>query len=235
MQRYSVIEDKNQREIVLLRGKGCRYKQCTFCDYHFDASTDENANLEINREALSKVTGRYSVLEVINSGSFCELDESTMALVVETCSKHAIKTVHFECHWLYRNLVADLRKRFAEVGTEVRVKTGVETFDADYREGVMKKGIRERNPEKISEGFDECCLLFGLPGQTVESMLNDIETGLKLFKRVCVNIMVENSAPLKPDESVRLAFVEEVMPRYIENPRVDILLNNTDFGVGSKE
>ena len=215
MQRYSVIEDKNQREIVLLRGKGCRYKQCTFCDYHFDASTDENANLEINREALSKVTGRYSVLEVINSGSFCELDESTMALVVETCSKHAIKTVHFECHWLYRNLVADLRKRFGE--------------------GVMKKGIRERNPGKISEGFDECCLLFGLPGQTVESMQNDIETGLKLFKRVCVNIMVENSAPLKPDESVRLAFVEEVMPRYIENPRVDILLNNTDFGVGSKE
>lgn len=235
MQRYSVIEDKNPREIVLLRGKGCRYKRCTFCDYHFDASTDENANLEINREAISNVTGRFSVLEVINSGSFCELDDSTMELIIDTCRTHDIKTIHFECHWLYRHYIPELRRRFAEVGTTVRIKTGVETFDAEYRENVMKKGIRESDPHKISDGFDECCLLFGLPGQSVESMTNDIETGLRLFKRVCVNIMVENSAPLKPDNDVRTAFIKEVLPLYVNNARVDILLNNTDFGVGTKE
>lgn len=74
MQRYSVISDKNPGEIVLLRGKGCRYKRCAFCDYHEDESQNEQENYLINVKALSQVTGKYKVLEVINSGSFCELE-----------------------------------------------------------------------------------------------------------------------------------------------------------------
>ncbi len=233
MQRYSIIRDKNPREIVLLRGRGCRYRRCAFCDYHEDASPDDSANYEVNKQALSCVTGEYGVLEVINSGSFCELDDCTMSHIVDTCCNKAIKVIHFECHWLYRNYIPALRERFADAGVEVRVKTGIETFDAAYRESVMKKGIREKNPEALSRDFDECCLLFGLSGQTVDSMRNDIETGLKYFSRVCVNIMVENSAPLKPNDAVRNMFVRDVYPHYCDNPRIDILLHNTDFGVGS--
>ena len=44
---------------------------------------------------------------------------------------------------------------------------------------------------------DEVCLLFGLTGQTLNSMKKDIETGLSLFERVCINIMVENSTKTK--------------------------------------
>ena len=234
MQRYSVIKDKNPREIVLLRGRGCAYKRCAFCDYHADASLCEAENLEINREALSQVTGQYGVLEVINSGSFCELDASVIDLVLETCKTRGIKQLHFECHWLYRRHVSTIRSRFAEVGVTLKIKTGIETFDADYRERVMLKGIKETDPERLSECFDECCLLFGLPGQTVESMKHDVETGLRWFERVCVNIMVENSAPLQPDNAVREAFMREVYPLYKDNKRVDILLNNTDFGVGNQ-
>lgn len=235
MQRYSVIETKNPREIVLLRGRGCRYKRCTFCDYHEDASNDEAANLVVNREALSMVTGRYGVLEVINSGSFCELDNSTLSLIVDTCRERNIKTIHFECHWLYRNYIPELRERFEKIGVNVKIKTGIETFDADYRENIMKKGVRESSPEVLSKDFNECCLLFGLPGQTTESMLLDVETGLKYFERVCVNIMVANSASLQPDEAVKQKFLQEVYPLYKENPRVDILLENTDFGVGIQD
>ena len=232
MQRYSVIKEKNPREIVLLRGKGCRYKRCAFCDYHDDASADETENFAINKTALSCVTGEYGVLEVINSGSFCELEDNTMCLIEEVCVAKSIKIVHFECHWLYRNLIPALRKRFAKIGVSLKIKTGIETFDIDYRERVMLKGIRESNPERLSEGFDECCLLFGLPQQTKNSMIADVETGLHWFSRVCVNIMVENSAPLKPDNAVRELFIKEVYPKYKDNPRVDILLHNTDFGVG---
>lgn len=235
MQRYSVIKDKNPREIVLLRGRGCRYKRCAFCDYHEDASPDEQENLRINAEALSQVTGVHGVLEVINSGSFSELEESTMNAIVDVCRLREIKVVHFECHWLYRNYVPRLRECFAEIGTVVKVKTGIETFDSEYREKVMLKGIRETDPEKLSEDFDECCLLFGLSGQDADSMINDVETGLKYFGRVCVNIMVENSASLKPDYNVREIFMKEVYPKYTDNPRVDVLLHNTDFGVGTKE
>lgn len=38
--RISVIPDKNPREMVMLRGCGCKWKKCRFCDYHMDASPD---------------------------------------------------------------------------------------------------------------------------------------------------------------------------------------------------
>ena len=227
MQRYSVITEKNPREIVLLRGQGCRYRRCAFC-----ASCDEQANLKINTEALSQVTGQYGTLEVVNSGSFCELDGSTMKAIIATCAAKNISAIHFECHWLYRKFIPALREAFAQVGTKVKMKIGVESFNWSYREETMKKGIKESDPAKIAQGFNECCLLFGLPGQTYESMMEDIETGLKHFERICVNIMVENKAPLQPSEEVRQIFVNRIYPLYKDNPRVDILLHNTDFGVG---
>ena len=232
MQRYSIITEKNPREIVLLRGQGCRYRRCAFCDYHDDASCDEHANLEVNTEALSHVTGQFGCLEIVNSGSFCELDGSTMRAIMAVCVARKITTVHFECHWLYRRHIAALRLAFAEIGVNVKMKIGVETFDAEYRENIMLKGMKETDPAKIAEVFNECCLLFGLPGQTVKSMKADIEIGLRHFERICVNIMVENTAPLQPSESVRQMFMNDVYPLYKDNQRVDILLHNTDFGVG---
>lgn len=235
MQRYSVIQGKNSREIVLLRGTGCRYRRCAFCDYHQDASKNEAENLTVNRRALAQVKGTFGVLEVINSGSFGELEDSTMNEILSVCRNKKIRTVHFECHYLYRHAIPALRERFMAIGVTVKVKQGVETFDADYREKVMKKGIPETDPLLIAKDFDECCLLFGLSGQTAESMKRDIETGLSYFERVCVNVMTENSAELKPDETVRRIFIEEVYPVYRSCDRVDILLHNTDFGVGGEE
>ncbi|MEE1281912.1 MAG: radical SAM protein, partial [Acutalibacteraceae bacterium] len=87
--------------------------------------------------------------------------------------------------------------------------------------------------QNITEYADEVCLLFGLTGQTEESMLNDIETGLKYFDRVCVNIMTPNTTKVKPDTAVISVFKNKVAKKYINNSRVDILFENTDFGVGS--
>lgn len=235
MIRYSIIHEKNPREILLLRGTGCRWRRCAFCDYHLDCSSDEKENLSLNRAVMAEVTGIYHHLEVINSGSFPELGETVLQELVELCRKKKIQTLHFECHYLYRDEVPAWRDAFAKVGTALKIKTGVETFDADFRECILKKGITERNPSKIAGPFDECCLLFGLEGQTVESMKKDIETGLTYFERVCVNIFVENQTRIKPDPHVIKAFIKEVMPFYIDNKRVDILLNNTDFGVGGEE
>lgn len=79
---------------------------------------------------------------------------------------------------------------------------------------------------------DEANLLFGLTGQTAESMARDMELGLAHFRRLCVNIMCENSTNIQPDRAVIGAFLRELYPRYKDDPRVDILLCNTDFGVG---
>ena len=108
----------------------------------------------------------------------------------------------------------------------------LETFDMDFRENVLIKGIDEAKPEKIAREFDEVCLLFGIAGQTEESMRFDIETGLKYFERVCVNIMVENGTRIKPSPEVTDIFRNKIYADYIDNDRVDILMENTDFGVG---
>ena len=232
MQRYSVITEKNPREILLLRGSGCKWRKCAFCDYHLDFSKDEAANFALNSEVINQVTGEFGKLEVINSGSFRDLDENTLAAICRKCTEKGIYQIHFECHWMHRGEIPALRKRFKEIGVDVKIKIGVETFNRDFRENILKKGIDESDPEIIAENFDEVCLLFGISGQTVDSMINDIETGLAHFRRVCVNIMCENSTRISPDGDVINAFVREVMPKYIHSPRVDILMENTDFGVG---
>lgn len=233
--RYALISEKNPREIVLLRGSGCKWRRCRFCDYHLDFSRDEAANLALNRQVLSEVTGRYGRLEAINSGSFTDLDDGTMGELARVCAEKGIGALHVECHWRDRKAIPALRARFAAQGTEVRVKIGVETFDARFRECYLDKGIDEHDPAVISTAFDECCLLAGLPGQTAGSMMRDIETGLRYFDRVCVNVMTENSAPVQPDPEVKGIFIREVAPRWENDPRVDILLHNTDFGVGGRE
>ena len=233
MNRYSVIKDKNPREIVLLRGFGCGWLKCRFCDYHLDCSKDADDNFRLNSKVLANVNGEYSRLEVINSGSYFELDEKTQLQIEQTCIVRGIKTLHVESHWLYRGRVQHLRKRMAEKGIVLKVKIGVETFDYNYREQQLQKGIDEANPEKIAQEFDDCCLLFGLTGQTEQSMLRDLELGLEFFGRVCINIMCENTSAIKPNPDVIGLFCEKILPLCRDNPRVDALLDNLDFGVGN--
>ena len=230
MDRYSKILTKRKREIVLLRGSGCVYKRCLFCDYHLDKCSDDAQNFALNSEVLSNVTGEFSNLEVINSGSVFELDKDTLALIKQICLDKNIKTVHFESHYLYRDRIDGLRTYFDNC--DVKMKLGLETFDYDLRERVLLKGIPERAPEIISHNFDEANFLFGISGQSVESMLRDIALGLENFERICINVMCENSTSVKPDKSVIADFVEHIYPLYQNDERMDILINNTDFGVG---
>lgn len=233
--RYSVITEKNPREIVMLRGSGCKWRRCRFCDYHLDSSRDTAENFRINQNALAQVQGLYGKLEVINSGSLVDLDSETLELIKRTCAEKGIRELHFECHWMHRLELPRYRAFFEDAGITVKIKIGVETFDADFREKVLDKGIDETDPAKIADGFDEVCLLFGLTGQTPESMEYDIRTGLTYFERVCVNLMVENTTSIKPDPEVLAAFMEQLYPRYREDPRIDILISNTDFGVGKEQ
>lgn len=235
MERYSVITEKNPREIVLLRGSGCVWRRCTFCDYHLDFDQNEEENYALNCRELSKVTGMYHHLEIINSGSFFELDEQTFEKIIQICKEKDIHRLHFESHWLFRERIPSMRERFQKEGIELKIKIGVESFDKDFRENVLKKGIDTDKVSDIAKYFDEVCLLQGLSGQTAESMQQDIEIGLSNFERVCVNIMVENTTKIKPDYVVIHEFKKRVYPIYKDNERVDILLNNVDFGVGARK
>lgn len=233
MERYSIITSKNPREIVLLRGTGCKWRKCIFCDYHLDFSTNEISDYELNKKVLSKVCGIYHKLEAINSGSFVDMGQKTIQLIIDTCQEKDINEVHFECHYMHRLEVPKAKKLFADNGIKLKIKTGVETFDVDYRENFLKKGFNRASPTEIAEYADEVCLLFGLSGQTEKSMRNDIEIGLKYFERICINIMNPNTTSVKPDNNVIKIFTRNILPDYINNHRIDILIENTDFGVGT--
>lgn len=230
MERYSVIKEKNPREIVLLRGRGCVYKKCSFCDYHTDCCSDDEENVQLNHSVLSNVTGEYGNLEVINSGSVFELDSKTLGEIKHLCKEKGIKTIHFESHFIYNSKIPLLRQDFD--GFDLKMKLGLETFDYDFREQVLRKGIYEKDPDRIAENFDEANFLFGIEGQNARTMLRDIELGLQHFERICINIMCPNSTEMKPDRDVIEVFMDKLYPIYKDNDRVDILINNTDFGVG---
>lgn len=230
--RYSIISEKNKREIVMLRGHGCSWRRCRFCDYHLDFSKDDASNFLLNRQVLAHVTGHFHILEIVNSGSFVDLDEKTLQFIEQICLEKQMTQLHFECHWRHRQAIPDFRKRFAAKGITLKLKTGVETFDTLFRECYLSKGIDTDKPQEIAKYFQEVCLLQGIPGQTKDSMERDIEIGLAYFERVCINIMTENSSPIRPDPEVISIFKKEIYPAYIHHPRVDILLNNTDFGIG---
>ena len=221
-ERYSFIKDKNPREIVLLRGSGCRWRRCRFCNYHLDFSHDQAANDRLNFDVLSRVAGITGVLEVINSGSFSDLSENTLAEIVRICEEKNIRRLHVECHWQDRAQIAPFRARLAAHGIALRVKGGV-----------LDKGIPpETTPAELAEYFDECCLLFGVDGESLAQMERDVEVGLAHFKRICINIMVDNGTAVKRSDDVVKLFMESIYPAVKDDPRVDVLLNNTDFGVG---
>lgn len=90
MNRYALISTKFPREIVLLQGTGCRWKKCTFCDYHTDISSDP---FVINQKTLEKVTGKFGVLDIINSGSGIELDKKTIHFIQQICKEKQIHTM----------------------------------------------------------------------------------------------------------------------------------------------
>lgn len=230
MERYSKILEKRKREIVLLRGSGCIYQKCAFCDYHTDKCADEAENFSLNSQVLAQVTGQFGDLEVINSGSVFELDSRTLALIRQICHEKGISTLHFESHYLYRGRIPALREEFSDF--DVKMKLGLETFDRDFRETVLHKGIPEQDPSLISQNFDEANFLFGLRGQTVSSMEQDIRLGLANFERICVNVMCRNTTSIVPDEHVIALFMDRLYPNYKDNDRIDILIQNTDFGVG---
>lgn len=230
--RYSIIDNKNKREFLLLKGLGCKHRKCTFCDYYLDSSSNKENNYLVNKKALDQVQGIYNKLEIVNSGSYFELDNKTKEYIKEICTKKNIKILYLENHYMYKNKILDLKKEYGKLNIEVVSKVGVETFDYMQREIIWKKGMGDVSPKEIASYFDEICLLFGFKNQNYKSMINDISIGISNFSRICINIASKNSKDLKIDNDVINCFIKDIYPKIKDDYRFDILLNNTDFGVG---
>jgi len=227
--RYSFIENKTKREIVLLKGSPCRWGKCSFCDYTEDNSSDETSNASLNETVLGKVTGRYGVLEVINSGNIFELPGRTLNRIKQVIDEKGIHTLFFESHWIYRKKIQSMRDFF---GIRTIVKTGLESFNRDFRENVLRKGFDYDQIDEVKEYFDSVCLLVAVKGQTRDMIERDIALAMEHFNHFTVNIYVENSTKIQPDYELRKWFSEKYS-FLDELKKCDVLWVNTDFGVGN--
>ncbi|XMB86828.1 radical SAM protein [Mycoplasmatota bacterium WC44] len=226
--RYSEITDKFPREILLLKGLPCAYGKCTFCDYTLDNETDINTINSVNKEVLKKVTGKYKRLEIINSGNVFELPKETIELIKQIVKDKDIEEIFFESHWIYRNRLENLRKQF---DIPIIFKTGLETFDYNFRENILSKGFKTKDNLEIKKYFDSVCLLVGIKGQTKEMIRNDIKIASEIFEHFTVNLYINNSTSIKADPELQKWFYEEF--NYLSDfKKCEVLWHNTDFGVG---
>ncbi len=226
--RYNIIKGKNAREIALLKGFPCKYGKCAFCNYIEDNSTDEKEINKINFEELEKITGEIGVLEVINSGSVFELPKETLVKIREIVREKNIKKLYFEAYWAYKNRLNEIRNFFE--GVEVIFKVGIETFDDDFRNNILRKNLFYKNVKEISEYFSSACLMVGIKGQTREMIKNDIEIGLKNFNQLTINVFVDNGTAVKRDDELVKWFEKEYV-WLLDEERVEVLNDNKDFGV----
>ena len=215
------------REFILLQGCGCRWGKCTFCDYHAD--TSENP-YELNKEVLSRVTGCYGILDIINSGSGIELDSDTLQLIKKVAEEKKIHTLWFEMHYMYRHRLAEFADYFAPL--KVKFRCGIESFDGTQRKH-WNKGVPESvTAEDVAKYFQGVCLLCCTRGDSQERILRDIALVEQWFEYASVNVFCENTTKVKRDEALVKWFVEELYPSLTQSKKIEILISNTDLGVG---
>ncbi len=229
MERYARITRKLPREIVLLRGRPCIWSRCTFCDYIEDNTTDEDVMVRVADEVLGRVTGELGGLEVLNSGSIQELPPAVWDRLRDKIRQTGIRELICESYWAYRTRLDEVGRYF---GIPTRIKIGVETFDTHLRNDVLNKAMFFDDPADVARLTNSICLLVGFRGQTREIVRRDIDILLRHFQFGCINLFSLNtrSAALL-DEEIKAWFGQEYA-WLDDHPTIEVLWQNTDFGVG---
>lgn len=229
MDRYNKIENKNKREIVLLKSFPCVWGKCTFCDYIEDNSTLEDEINKVNFEVLESVTGEFKVLEVINSGSCFEIPKKSLDKIKEIIIEKNIEKLFLEAHYSYKNRLHEMKEFF---GVDIVFKCGVESFDNDFRNKVLMKNANFKDFSEFKENFDSPCIMVGIKGQSKEIIDNDMKIVLENFNHATINVFVNNTSNVKRDDELVDWFIKKYKDILDNNQNIEVLYNNTDFGVG---
>jgi hypothetical protein len=179
---------------------------------------------------LEQVTGEFGVLDIINSGSAMELDSQTIALIKEVVKRKHIHTLWFEAHYMYRHLLADFAAQFE--GVDVKFRCGIESFSPELRRRWNKGIADDVTAADVARYFKGVCLLCCTDGDSRERIRNVIELAKKHFEYFSVNLFCENGTSVHRNEELARCFIIEVLPQIKSIPGIEILVDNTDLGVG---
>lgn len=114
----------------------------------------------------------------------------------------------------------------------IKFRCGIETFDPELRKR-WNKGVPESvTAEEVARYFQGVCLLCCTEGETRERIVRDIELAREHFEYFSVNVFCDNTTKIKRDSELVEWFVREVYPTIKDDPRIEVLIDNTDLGVG---
>jgi uncharacterized Fe-S cluster-containing MiaB family protein len=184
----------------------------------------------VNRAVLAQVQGVYGVLDVINSGSAMELDEQTVEMIKQVVKEKKIHTLWFEAHYMYKNQLAKFAEQFD--GVAVKFRCGVESFDGQLRERWNKGMAASVTAEEVAKHFKGVCLLCCTEGDSKERIIRDIALAEQYFEYASVNVFCENSTTVKRDNELAKWLVKEMYPKLKTSDKIEVLVENTDLGVG---
>ena len=228
-QRYNKIYTKTCREIILLKSLPCIYSKCSYCNYILDNTTNLNDIISTNNKVIQQIDGEFAVLEVINSGSIFEIPKVILNSIKIKANTTKIKTLYFESYYGYRKRLHEMREFFPN--QEIRYRIGIETFNDKFRRKVLNKPFPTDDVQQLAQEHYSCLLLICIQGQTKEQILYDIDTALKFFKEVTINVYINNSTKIKRDPTLVKWFIQDIYPTINSLPNVEILLDNKDLGV----
>ncbi|GHU36026.1 radical SAM protein [Clostridia bacterium] len=230
IKRYSKVYSKYPREVVLLNSVGgCSWAKCSFCDYYTAFSANFPECGEFNKRFLANIDGEFGVLQVINSASFSEFPLATVFDIRDICANTHIKTLITEQHFLFAGENRRIAEFFSNTGTTVKFICGVETFDEDFRERVLIKGMQRVSPEMIAESFQWVNLLFGVKDirggrDPLERLQSDLDIAYNLFERINICVFGENTTNAKRDgEAVERFYNSDFFNSIKDDPRTDPL------------
>ena len=232
MKRYSVIDKKNKREMLLLKGKPCIYGKCSFCNYILDNSNDIEEINNCNMEILSEINGMYSILEVVNSASVFELPIETLSRIREISDQNGIEIIYFEAYISYMKRLNEIIDLFPN--QEIRFRLGIETFDDEFRKNILNKNFSLSEGkvfENIRNNYWGALLMVCIQGQTKEQILLDINTAIDNFQEITISLFNDNGTVVKQDKELTKWFVEEIYPSLQDKHNIEILISNQDLGV----
>ena len=151
-----------------------------------------------------------------------------LSKIKEIIKEKKIERLFLESHWAYKNRIQEMRDYFE---IPITFKIGVETFDYDFRNGYLNKNAKFKTVEELKEYFDSPCIMVGIKGQTREMIDRDMDIVLNNFDHATINVFVNNTSSVKRDEEL-VNWFSNKYKHLVDNPKIEILFNNTDFGVG---
>lgn len=211
IKRY--VDRGNDGEYIHLKGYPCINSKCTFCIFPKDNSLDTTSSLEYNKELIDRVHGNSKILEVYNFGSIFEVPFPSLLYLSQKVQSKGIERLITDSHWFYRESFDQFRNFIP--CDDVMIKIGLETFDNEVREKLMKKGMGYVTIDDILKYTNAINLLVGFKGQTREQILDDIDIVSKKFRFADVNIIDPN---FTPRECVDLDLVEWFLANFQELP-----------------